>query len=182
MMTRAENIPFDTVLDTPEAWLDTLMDTYGLPLTKLTFSYVQDWGKAQEIVQDVFLTCYEQYNKRHTIQSYKAWIYRIAINRAKDYYRTAWFKRIIVKDSGFDQQLPAALHAEHFVIQQETNEALAHTVLTLPTKYREVILLYYYEELSVHEVATILRCGDNTVKTRLKRAREKLKTLLEGRD
>ncbi|WP_107839657.1 sigma-70 family RNA polymerase sigma factor [Metasolibacillus meyeri] len=181
-MTHIENISLDATFDTPEAWLDNLMDTYGLALTKLAYSYVQDWGKAQEIVQDVFLTCYEQYNKRHTIQSYKAWIYRITINRAKDYYRTAWFKRIIVKNSGFDQQLPTQPPVEQFLIQQESNAALAYAVLTLPTKYREVILLYYYEELSVYEIATILQCNDNTVKTRLKRARDKLKILLEGRD
>lgn len=87
-----------------------------------------------------------------------------------------------MKDSGYDQQLPAQPPPESFLIQQETNEALAHAVLTLPIKYREVILLYYYEELSIHEVATILRCNENTVKTRLRRARGNLKTLLEGRD
>lgn len=59
-MIEVEQIILET---TPEVWLDALMDTYGLALTKLAYSYVQDWGKAQEIVQDVFLTCYEQYDK-----------------------------------------------------------------------------------------------------------------------
>lgn len=48
-------------------------------------------------------------------------------------------------------------------------------------KYREVLVLYYYEELKIHEIATILEVSENTVKTRLKRAREQMKQVLDGR-
>ncbi|MEO4052137.1 sigma-70 family RNA polymerase sigma factor [Solibacillus sp. CAU 1738] len=168
------------IATTQEQWLDLLMNTYGEPLTKLAFTYVRDWGKAQEIVQDVFITCYTQYHKRHTIKSYKAWIYRITINRAKDHYRTAWFKRVVVMNNWFHHKVAPGLTIENQMIQQEADTTLSHAVLDLDAKYREVILLYYYEELAVKDIAHILNCSENTVKTRLKRGREQLKNKLEG--
>nr|WP_279577067.1 sigma factor [Planococcus ruber] len=56
-----------------DQWLKDLTDEYGDRLTKLSYSYLRDWGKAQEIVQDVFITCYQQYDTYRDIQSYKAW-------------------------------------------------------------------------------------------------------------
>ena len=57
---------------------------------------------------------------------------------------------------------------------------LADAVLALPLNYREVIVFYYYKEMKIEEIATLLECSTNTVKTRLRRGREKLKISLEG--
>lgn len=163
-------------------WLEQLMDDYGESLTKLAFSYVKDWGKAQEVVQDVFVTCFDTYEKRDEIQSYKAWIYRITINRSKDSLRTSWFKRVIVQSLLFTYLKSDNLSPENQLIQNEKEGALANVVLSLPIKYREVILFYYYEDLSVKDISDLLKVNENTIKTRLKRARHLLKNELEGCD
>ena len=162
-----------------EQWLNALMDEFALPLTKLAYTYTSDWGKAQEIMQDVFVTCYNQYAKRASIQSYKAWIYRITINRAKDFKKTAWYKRIFLVDRWLEEK-PATVQIEKHVIERDRDLLLSEAILVLPEKYRNVIILYYYEQFSVKDIAGILNISENTVKTQLKRGRDKLKITLEG--
>ncbi|WP_052123929.1 sigma-70 family RNA polymerase sigma factor [Ureibacillus manganicus] len=176
---RSEN---SNVLDTAELWLEDLMNEYGNALVNLVFTYVKDWGKAQEIVQDVFVTCYDHYENHKQITSYKAWVYRIAINRAKDATRTAWFRRVLVLNNFFShiqskQPSPEKLYENH-----ESQSKLVQAVLSLPLKYREVVLLYYYEELSIKEISNVLNKNQNTIKSRLMRARESLRMILEGSD
>ena len=57
---------------------------------------------------------------------------------------------------------------------------LSEAILELPEKYRNVIILYYYEQFSVKDISSILNISENTVKTQLKRGRDKLKITLEG--
>jgi DNA-directed RNA polymerase specialized sigma24 family protein len=63
-----------------DQWLEEIMDEYGDRLTILAFSYLKDWGKAQEVVQDVFVTCYKMYKTSPEIISFKSWIYRVTVN------------------------------------------------------------------------------------------------------
>ncbi|MGD7024508.1 sigma-70 family RNA polymerase sigma factor [Rossellomorea vietnamensis] len=65
------------------------------------------------------------------------------------------------------------------LIERSEEETLSKSVLELPVKYREVIILYYYEELSIAKIGDILNMNSNTVKTRLKRGRTQLKNVLE---
>lgn len=68
---------------------------------------------------------------------------------------------------------------EQTVIQNAEDSRLASAVMNLPIKYREVIYLFYYEELSIKEIATVIEVKENTIKTRLKKAKELLKEGLE---
>ena len=68
---------------------------------------------------------------------------------------------------------------EQTVIQNAEDSRLASAVMSLPIKYREVIYLFYYEELSIKEIAMVIDVKENTIKTRLKKAKELLKEGLE---
>ncbi|MFA9560161.1 sigma-70 family RNA polymerase sigma factor [Evansella sp. AB-rgal1] len=162
-----------------DRWLETIMDGYGEKLTKLAYNYVKDWRLAEDIVQDVFITCYEQYGKLNEISFFKAWIYRITINKAKDILKSSSIKRVVI-DSGlfrvFTSKDPTP---EMAMMKRSEHEVLSNCVLSLPIKYREAIILYYYEELSIDEISTILKVNRNTLKTRLDRGREKVKKQME---
>ena len=68
---------------------------------------------------------------------------------------------------------------EQAVIQKQEDDQLISAIMMLPIKYREVVYLFYYEELPIKEIALLTEVGDNTVKTRLRRAKELLKERLE---
>ncbi len=166
--------------NTKEEWLQEIMDYYGENLTKLSYSYVKDWGKAQEIIQDIFILCYAGYEKNHKQSYFKPWIYRVTINKCKDSLRTFWVKRVIVKSNFFSFQKSSTKSPEEYSIHLEEAAILIEAVFKLPIKYREVILLHYYDGLSIKSIAEVLEKNENTIKTRLKRAREIIKNKVEG--
>ncbi|KGM45689.1 sigma-70 family RNA polymerase sigma factor [Neobacillus niacini] len=160
-------------------WLDLIMQEYGERLTKLAFNYLKDWGLAQDVVQDVFITCYNQYHKVSKIVYFKPWIFRITINRSKDLLKSTFIKRYIFNNNLLKQFSHKELSPEMKLMLNNEKEKLSQTVLSLPIKYREVIILFYYEEMSIAEIAELLALNENTVKTRLNRGRKLVKNSLE---
>ncbi|MCA1063695.1 sigma-70 family RNA polymerase sigma factor [Rossellomorea sp. AcN35-11] len=166
-------------LDDRDAWLELIMDEYGERLTKLVYNYVKDWSLAEDIVQDVFITCYKHYEKTNEIISFKAWIYRLAINKSKDVLKSSAFRNVVMNASLFAFFTSKDLVPEKDVVKRSEEEFLSRCVLSLPVKYREVITLYYYEECSIEEMKGMLGLNPNTIKTRLNRGRNKLKNMME---
>lgn len=165
-----------------EEWLEELMDTFGDRLTNLSYTYLKDWGRAQEVVQDVFLTCFKKRVQMNGLASVEAWMYRITVNRCKDVLRTSWIKRIIVTDTLFQFRASKERSPEEISLTKSEREQLAQLIIKLPVKYKEVILLFYYEDLSIEEMSYVLHTNQNTIKTRLKRGRELLRKNMEGSD
>lgn len=98
----------------------------------------------------------------------------MTVNRSYDYLRS-WKHRTFCL---LEQLTGTSRGADYRVLQKEERGEITKAVLKLPVKYREVLLLYYYEDLQVSEVAEFLQVPVSTVKTRLQRGREKLKQLL----
>lgn len=99
----------------------------------------------------------------------------MTINKCKDYLKSWRYRKQILTTSF----LNPAKKARNRIVEQDEKLELADAVLELPLKYREVIIYYYFEELSVLEVSQILAISDNTVKTRLRKARALLKVQLK---
>ncbi|RDU36491.1 RNA polymerase subunit sigma [Neobacillus piezotolerans] len=164
-----------------DVWFEEIMDQYGDRLTKLCYNYTKDWNLAEDVVQEVFISCYKEYENLDRIVSFQAWIFRITINRCKDLLKSSFFKRVLINSSLLAMAKTPEPTPEMATLQTSEEALLSECVMALPIKYREVITLYYYEELSVEEISVILKMNGNTIKTRLNRARQKLKVLLERR-
>ncbi|MFE7064081.1 sigma-70 family RNA polymerase sigma factor [Sutcliffiella sp. NPDC057660] len=164
------------------AWFEEIMDEFGEKLTKLAYTYLKDWKIAEDVVQDVFIICYKQYEDLEAITSFKSWIYRITINKSKDVLKSSSIRRVIMNPNLFQFFRTKDPSPEMVMIKRSEEELLSVCVLALPLKYREVISLYYYEELQIEEISKILKMNRNTIKTRLNRARSKLKTMMERCD
>lgn len=158
--------------DRGEPNLERLIEQYSQPLTRLCFLYLKDEQSAQEAVQDTLYRAYCKYRSFSGKSREKTWITAIAINICKDYMR---------KPSRREIPMETALEAYADPAQAPEPDALEllNLVYQLPADYREVILMRYYQDMTVKEIARILRERPNTVSVRLKRARELLKTQLE---
>ncbi|MFS0862096.1 sigma-70 family RNA polymerase sigma factor [Fredinandcohnia sp. 179-A 10B2 NHS] len=153
-----------------------LIDTYEQQITKFAFVYVRDWGAAQEITQNVFIKVYEKYHTFEGKSNIKTWIYTITANESKDYLRSMKSKRNIVKRLLTHVTKKSETNTpESIFMEKETSQSLAQKVLSLPLLYREVIILYYYENLSSNEISDMLEVSPSTIRTRLERARKILK-------
>ena len=142
-------------------------------LLKLSYLYVKDRQVAEDIVQEVFVKLYEKHGDTIDLHNARSYIVQMTINRCKDYFRSWQYRKVQVLDL-FGQQ-----HEK--VAPQVAEPEIIEEVLQLPLKYREVIVLYYYDDCAVNQVATLLSLPIATVKTRLQRGRSLLKgILLEG--
>ncbi|QDP39189.1 sigma-70 family RNA polymerase sigma factor [Radiobacillus deserti] len=157
-----------------------LVKTYSEEVKRIIYFYIKDPIMAEDILQDTFISCYKKLSSFRHQSSYKTWLIRIAINQSKDYLKKSYVKRIVL---GQIREKPSTLYTpEYRTLQNERDKAIINQVNQLPVKQKDVILLYYYEEYDIEEIAEVLQTKQNTVKTRLYRARETLKRNLEGKD
>lgn len=152
------------------------MDHHGEDIKRLIYTYVRNYSVVDDLSQEVFVKVYRNLHHFRGDSELKTWIYRIAINICKDYLRSFKYKI---------QQLVQPLltggeQTETKVLMAEEQQELAAIVMTLPLKYREVLILHYYRDFSVEEISELLGVNKNTVKTRLKRGREKVKEYMMG--
>ncbi|MGN7477524.1 sigma-70 family RNA polymerase sigma factor [Solibacillus silvestris] len=159
--------------------LEQFIRTHGEELLRLSYTYVKNKEAAEDVVQDVLLKAFEQRGQYRGEASYRTYLYRMTINRSYDYLRSWSYKNTVLTNK-IQQIFQGGKSTEQQVLTISENRALGKAVLDLPVKYREAIILYYYKELKIAEIAELLSCSDNTVKTRLRRGREKLKSTLEG--
>lgn len=165
-------------LQNKEDLIYTVMNEYGERLIRLAFTYVKDWGDAEDIVQEVFTTCYTKLDTFRGDGSIKSWLYRITVNKCKDHLKS-WFSRNIWFSNTFEKMLPDQDKTPELkLIVKSDNQELAEKILELNVKYREVIILFYQEEMSIQEISSLLQMNESTVKSRLHRARHLLKKSL----
>lgn len=152
--------------------MEQLIEQYGEYLYHLSYLYVKDAQLAEEITQDV-LWKYEKSKEQYRAEaSVKTYVTRILINCCHDELRKQKRRKL------FSWLLPTSrseVSAEAKYLQGELYQTLKEQVLALPVHYREVIVLFYYEEFTVEEIAKLLALSENTIRTRIRRARELLK-------
>ena len=159
----------------PNHELERLVLQYQQSLLRTCFLYLRDRTLAEDAVQETFLKAYRSLASFRGECSEKTWLMKIAINTCCDLRRAHRLRSIDPRR--IPELLPQA--AEPFA---PAEEELVTQVIQLPRKLREVILLYYYQDMTVTEIAVSLGISQSSVSGRLKRARGKLRTLLEGRD
>lgn len=162
-----------------ETVLNDLMNTYGQDILRLVYSYVNDKAMAEDLTQEIFVKCYKSLHTYKGNANIKTWLWRIAINHCKDYLKSWHNKYVIVSENESTNTNTNKEMIEQLVIQREDDHQLVIAIMNLPIKYREVLYLFYYENLSLKELSVLIGKNENTVKTRLRRAKELLKERLE---
>ena len=153
-----------------------MVDQYQEPVLCMCCLCLGDKTLAEDAVQETFIRVYRNLEKFRGESSEKTWIMKIAMHVCYDMNHTGWFRHT-------NRSLTPEMLAERIAAEApaEQHEELAVAVMKLPRRLREVILLYYFQEMKVNEIADALNLSHSSVSGRLKRGREKLKKLLEGR-
>lgn len=154
--------------------IEDVIAAHGEYLIRMAFMYVKDWPSAEDIVQETFISYFKNLHKFQNRSTVKTYLTRIMINKCHDHLRS-WKNKKQLFTQLFNH-LPAKNSTpEEWLIKTDEQSELVSEILKLSVKYREVILLYYYQELTTLEISVVLKCPENTVKTRLSRARLQLK-------
>ena len=157
--------------------IEWLMNEYGQSVVRLAFTFMKKQQIAEDIAQEVFIKCYQNLDTFRKESSYKTWIYRITVNLCKDRLRSWSFRNIVLTEllskSSITNHTP-----ESEILHVENRQELSTKVLSLPIKYREVIILYYYEEFSYNQISELLGISIQTIKSRLHRGWLSLKKMI----
>ena len=141
-----------------------LFHRYRDDVYRLAVSYTRSLTEAEDVCQTVFLKLLEQDDI--TPGKEKAWLMQVTANECRDLLRSSWWKRTVPLEQAF------------LIPKTEADETI-YLLQKLPPKYRVVLYLHYYEQYTTSEIAQLLKIPTGTVSTRLKRARDRLKTMLK---
>ena len=144
--------------------IETLFEQYRDDVYRLALSYTKSVQEAEDVCQTVFLKLMEQ--KRIEPGKERAWLMQVTANRCKNLLRSSWWKRTVP----VEETIPAP-------DPQYTD--IWEIVMALPPKYRVLVYLRYYEELTTREMAELLHISQSAVTTRLSRARQLLREQLQ---
>ena len=165
-----------------ERAFETLVGRYEAPLRKLVYGLVRDWALAEDVAQDAFLRAYQKASTFRGGSSVKAWLYRIAINRAHDELRRIRRKREISLESAeigrleLDESRTASAEALAAVRELERHVAMA--LSEMREEYRTALMLREMEGLTYREIAELLGWPLGTVQIRVHRGRLELRSRL----
>lgn len=165
---------------TPAYDIEALIRQYGNDVLRTAYMYVKDIHTAEDIFQDVFIKVNQKLSTFEGNSSIKTWIIRITINTCKDYLKSAWNRRVVPMMEYQEDSIISETDYDD-VERQDTKDLIMKEVLSLPSKYKDIVLCVYYQQMSLTEAANALGLAEGTVKSRLSRARKRLKAALEGR-
>jgi len=147
-------------------YMQRIVDRYSDMLFRITWLHLRNKSDAEDIAQDVFFKLVKKQRIFESDEHEKAWLIRVAINLCKDRLKSAWFGKTVVFEENLYNTTP------------EKQEVLS-SVLELPVKYRSIVLLFYYENYTIAEIAEIIGRKETTIGSQLHRARKMLKIKLE---
>ena len=134
----------------------------------IALSFTKSQADAEDILQNVFLKLWKYPKKFENELHIDKWLTAVCINESKNYIKSPFRTK---RSSYIDESIQ-----EDF--KSIKNLDLFNTVMSLPKKERTVIHLFYYEDMSVKEIARVLKIKESSVKTRLCRARKNIKNIL----
>ena len=145
-----------------------MIEKYFDMVYKLAVSQTKDVHHGEDIAGEVFLKFLQSKKEFESEEHVKAWLIRVTINLSKSLFSASWHRKTVPLEENILAEMP----------QEESD--VYEQVLSLPKKYRAVIHLFYYEDMSIAEISHILEINQSTVRSQLHRGRAILKEKLKG--
>lgn len=124
---------------------------------------------AEDVVQNTFIKLWERKESFKDEEHLRRWLIRVAVNECRSLQRTPWKRKLLYIEDMTNEPI--------FSLPERSE--LFYAVMELDAKYRQVVLLYYFEDYNVREIAEIMKLSETAIQTRLLRARNKLKEVLK---
>jgi RNA polymerase sigma-70 factor (ECF subfamily) len=160
-----------------------LVDQFQMEIYRMIYYRTRSKMDAEDLTQDVFTKAFKHIGRLKAPEVFRSWLYRIAVNRVRDYYRRkkyqSLFGWIAIDDEGFNasEEMAVGPEAEEGVSRQDFWRQVTQMLNSLPRMEREVFTLRFLDQLTILEISKILKKNESTVKTHLYRALKKVKTM-----
>lgn len=146
-----------------------IYEQYYKDVYRLIYSYLLNKQDTEDILQKTFTKLYKECYKFNFVDNnVKKWLFKVSINEVNDHFKLFWNKK------------KTYVNMENITNDKSSDKEINLLILSLEKEYRIPIYLYYYEGYTIAEIAQIMNKTETCIKTRLKRAKEKLKKEMEG--
>lgn len=146
----------------------------------LAVKMLRDRAEAEELVQDVFVTCYRSLSKFRGRSKFSTWLYKITYNRCLDVLKVKRRYRASDDISGIKEVEEEELNALQQIAENDRNKAVRQAIGLLPEEEQVLVWLYYFDELTVKEIAKVVNLSEANVKVKLFRSRKFLYRILQN--
>jgi len=159
-----------------------LIDLHEARVHRLMSRFTRDPGELEDLTQEVFVKAFRKLSTFQQDSAFYTWLYRIAVNTATDYLARQRRRRLHLVET--DAELDAVRTHEKTagaaapLLEEEVRRVTREVLDTLPEKYRTILILREFEDLSYTAMAGVLQCSMGTVESRLFRARQRFKEAL----
>ncbi|MBQ4629508.1 MAG: RNA polymerase sigma factor [Clostridia bacterium] len=154
--------------ESPDVFKRAMIEKYFDMVYRLALARTKDKSAADDVCQDVFLKYIKSDKEFESEEHIKAWLLKVTVNCSKSLFTSSWFKKTVPL-------------SEELTFNSPEVSDLFTQVQKLPKKYATVIHLFYYEDMSIAQIAKLFNMNESTVKSHLFRARKELKELLGER-
>lgn len=162
---------------------DKIVESYKNRVFGMAYKFTNDYNETQDLAQEVFLKIYRQIKNFREESKLSTWIYRISINTCLDWKKKKNRLKSInfsnmVNEENKDQNIDIkdeSMLPDEIIIKGEDQKQVHKLIYELSNKYKTVLIMYHFNEMSYKDIATALNIPQRTVETRLYRARRTLK-------
>lgn len=162
--------------------LQEKINNYSDMLYRIAFLQLRNNQDAEDVVQETFYQFIKNKKGFETPEHEKAWLIKVTLNGCRKVWRSAWYRHIDAMPDGeaaADKAGETDAGMENSILERERNREIMGAVMRLPRKYREVIHLFYFQEMSVKEISLVTERKESTVTSQLTRGRELLRKNLK---
>lgn len=156
--------------------LKEIMLRHTASLIRTAYYYVKDLQAAEDIVQEVFIKFYNTHYSYQERGELRAYLTKLTVNKSKDYLKSWAYRKVRL----YNKLAPTSRIDQNHLVKNDEESIIGQAILDLPLRQREVLLYFYFNDMTISEVATILSIPESTVKTRLRRGKELLRDKLKG--
>lgn len=171
------------ILKSNNAAMELLVKENYNMVHSFVYRFIGDYNMAYDITQEVFIKMMKNL-KRYKFENcnFKSWLLKIAANTCKDYFKSSTYKQRISSSDIDDMNIKDDKNVIDILEKNEKIQNVKNAVMNLPENQREAVILKYYHDLKIREIANITGQNENTVKSRLFNAIKNLKKVIGGED
>ena len=160
-----------------------LYDLYKEKIYFTAYSILKDKQLSEDALQEVFVKVYTRINDLKVAQRFEVWLYRITVNVARDIYSKKKLLSYvsIEDDEGYTLEIADASEdsiPENIVLNRETSKELVNAIYQLPQHHRIPLILYYFNNMKIEDIAFVMECSNGTIKSRLHHGKRALRKRL----
>lgn len=155
-----------------------IVEKYQRLIFTICYQLVKDYQEAENLTQETFISAYKNIDKCN-LDELKPWLARIATNKAKDYLKSAYIRKVRLNDEYDENIVSSETPPELIYIQNEKEKFIKDKIKSLKEPYLNVSVLYFIEERNIDEISKLLNRPKKTVQTQISRAKLILQKILK---